>query len=102
VEAVIVFGSLARGDAHADSDIDLAVIAAPGWEGRAALADMVQRRLGNACDVLTFTPAEFEHLAAAGEPVVLDILRDGIALLGTTPNSPWSNDISRHLRYEDG
>ncbi len=33
-EAVIVFGSVARGEAKEESDIDLAVIAPSGWDGR--------------------------------------------------------------------
>jgi predicted nucleotidyltransferase len=32
--AVLVFGSVARGEAELDSDIDLVVIAARDWDGR--------------------------------------------------------------------
>lgn len=85
VETVVLFGSLARGEATRDSDIDLAVIAAAGWEGRAVLEDAVRARLGNGCDVIAFTESEFSRLAAADEPVVADILRDGVALLGSKP-----------------
>ena len=82
---MILFGSIARGEAKPDSDIDLAVIAPPGWDKRAELEDSVRTRLGNDCDVLVFTQAEFDRLATTGEPVVGDILRDGIALTGTKP-----------------
>ena len=85
VKAVILFGSIARGEAAPDSDVDLAVIAPRGWDKRIGLEDSVQRSLGNACDVLVFTPTEFHRLASSGEPVVGDILRDGIALIGTMP-----------------
>jgi predicted nucleotidyltransferase len=85
VEAVLLFGSIARGEATVESDIDLAVIAAPSWEGRAELQDMVRARLGNDCDVLVFTPSEFARLATAHAPVVSDILRDGVALVGSKP-----------------
>lgn len=85
VETVLLFGSISRGEAAADSDIDLAVIAAPDWGGRTELEDVVRARLGNDCDVLVFTPAEFARLVAAGEPVVTDILRDGVALVGSKP-----------------
>lgn len=85
VEAVLLFGSIARGEATADSDIDLAVIAAPGWDGRTELEDAIHARLGNDCDVLVFTAVEFAQLAATSEPVVSDILRDGVALIGTKP-----------------
>src|SRR4051794_32939321 len=59
LRAVIVFGPVARGEARADSDIDLAVIALDGWEGSADLQERVHARLGNTCDVLHFTPAQF-------------------------------------------
>jgi predicted nucleotidyltransferase len=85
VSAVIVFGSIARGDATPDSDIDLAVIAPRGWDGRIELEDAVRRRLGNDCDVLVFGASEFGRLAAAGEPVASDILREGIPLVGAMP-----------------
>jgi len=84
-ESVMVFGSIARGEATAASDVDLAVIATPEWDGRGDLEDSVRARLGNACDVLVFTTAEFAKLARSGEPIVADILRDGVALLGTKP-----------------
>lgn len=85
VKTVILFGSIARGEAAADSDVDLAVIAPRSWDKRVELEDSVRARLGNECDVLAFTPTRFARLASSGEPVVQDILRDGIALIGTMP-----------------
>ena len=87
VESVIVFGSIARGEADRDSDIDLAVIARAGWDGRSDLEDAVRTSLGNGCDVLVFTPDQFQQLARSGEPVVSDVLRDGLALIGSMPSS---------------
>ncbi len=86
VECVMVFGSIARGEANTSSDIDLAVIAAAGWDGRVELEDAVGTGLGNHCDVLVFTRTELAKLARAGEPIVHDVLRDGIALVGTKPH----------------
>src|ERR1700678_3347019 len=85
VQAIILFGSVARGEARAESDIDLAVIAPAGWDGRVDLEDGVRRRLGNDCDALVFTIEDFARLAAAHEPVVDEILVDGIPLIGTIP-----------------
>lgn len=85
VQAVILFGSVARGEATPESDIDLAVISSSTWDDRVELQDTVRQRLGNHCDVLVFTQAEFSRLAAAGEPVVTDIIRDGVALVGSMP-----------------
>lgn len=85
VEAVIVFGSVARGDAHAGSDIDLVVIAPATWDGRADLQQQVQERLGNDCDVLHLTREHFGLAPEDREPVVADVLRDGVALVGRVP-----------------
>lgn len=86
VDAVVLFGSMARGEARADSDVDLVVLAPPGWDGRSELEDVVRARLGNDCDVLVFTPEAFSRLAASGEePVARRILADGVALLGSLP-----------------
>ena len=86
VETVILFGSVARGEATADSDVDLVVLAAPDWDGRSELEDVVRARLGNDCDVLVFTPEQFSRLAATGdEPVVAEILADGVVLVGSFP-----------------
>ena len=88
VAAVILFGSVARGDATADSDVDLAVLASSECEGRSDLEDAVRARLGNDCDVLVFTPGEFGRLAASGdEPVVAQILADGVVLHGALPQA---------------
>jgi predicted nucleotidyltransferase len=85
VSAVILFGSIARGEATPESDVDLAVIAPKTWQGRIELVDRVRSRLGNDCDVVVFTPRDFQRLAKSGESVVSDIIRDGIALIGTKP-----------------
>ena len=88
VDGVVLFGSVARGEATAESDVDLAVVAPSDWEGRTELEDAVRSRLGNDCDVLVFTPEEFSRLAASGdEPVVAKILADGVLLLGALPQS---------------
>ena len=85
VKTVILFGSIARGEANIHSDVDLAVMAPAGWDGRADLEDAVRIRLGNNCDVLVFTPEDFTRLADIGEPVVREILTSGVALIGSIP-----------------
>ena len=85
VKTVILFGSIARGEANIQSDVDLAVIAAADWDGRTDLEDAVRTRLGNNCDVLAFTSEDFTRLADTGEPVVREILTNGVALIGSIP-----------------
>ena len=88
VDAVILFGSVARGEATAHSGVDLVVLPSPDWYGRTGIGDGGCARLGNDCDVLVFTPEEFSRLAATGEePVVADILSDGVLLLGSFPQA---------------
>lgn len=81
-KSVILFGSVARGEATDTSDIDLVVVAPADWAGRLDLQDSVRSRLGNSCDVLVLTPDDF---AGTREPVVGEIIRDGIALIGVIP-----------------
>ena len=85
VETVVVFGSIARGEATAASDVDLAVIASAGWDRSTDVEDVVRTRFGNDCDVIVFTPEEFSRLASASEPVVAEILAEGVALVGSIP-----------------
>ena len=85
MKAVILFGSIARGEANVHSDVDLAVIAPAGWEGRTDLEDAVRTRLGNDCDVLVLTPEDFTRRSGTVEPVVREILTDGVALIGSIP-----------------
>ncbi len=85
VEAVIVFRSVARGDAHEGSDVHLVVIAAATWGGQAELQQQVRERLGNDCDVLHLTSDHFKLAPEDREPVASEILRDGITLVGTMP-----------------
>lgn len=85
VTAVILFGSIARGEASIKSDVDLAVIAPAGWDGRMALEDAVRTRLGNDCDVLVLTFEDFTRRPGTAEPVVREILTDGVALIGSIP-----------------
>ena len=88
VDAVILFGSVARGEATADSHVDLVILASPDWDGRSELEDVVRARLGNDCDVLVFAPEAFSRLAASGdEPVVAEILADGVVLVGSLPQA---------------
>ena len=80
LQALYQFGSQVRGDARPGSDIDLAVIAPEDWDGRADLQEQVHARLGNNCDALHLTPDEFTRAPEDREPVIAEILRDGVTL----------------------
>jgi len=65
VQRVILFGSLARGETGAHSDLDLAVIQET-TASFAQRADAIYRKLAPrvATDILVYTPGEWRELAA--------------------------------------
>ncbi len=78
-ERALLFGSYARGDADAYSDVDLLIVwptAHSCFERRACFDDIMTAFPG--CDLLVYTPAEFEQLRERG--VVYQALKEGIAL----------------------
>jgi predicted nucleotidyltransferase len=95
-EAVVVFGSAARGDGDAGSDIDLLVVrpdhvaeGEPAWQ--ADVEDLVTRTTrwtGNAVDMLLSSPRELQALARNGERVLTEIRRDGRFIVGARSSVP--------------
>jgi uncharacterized protein len=80
--AVVVFGSVARGDFNQFSDIDVLVIAERLPErplDRFAV-------LGEPPDVVqpvAWTPTEWQHERARSNPIAIEALRDGVWLVGS-------------------
>lgn len=83
-ERVVLFGSLARGEIHAYSDLDLLVI----WDADPAM-DVRQRRIALRkaigpttipLDILTMTPAECEKAVSDCRSFTSRILREGRVL----------------------
>lgn len=74
-ERILVFGSVARGEVHEDSDIDLIVIKRTDerWIDRVTAALLsVDSRLP--VDIVVYTPEEFDARVRRGDPTFLDIL----------------------------
>lgn len=88
--SVIVFGSLARGDASVQSDIDLVVVrpAAVGEESddwRRAVETWrleVRRRSGNAAEIVEVDEEEIGQLLRSRRPMWKDVMRDGVVVYG--------------------
>lgn len=75
IEAAFVFGSFARGDARADSDVDVLVVADAATQGRlgreAAGASVL---LGRPVEVRSYTRDKLERQIGAGNAVLRRIL----------------------------
>lgn len=77
----IVFGSVARGDADAWSDLDLVIITETSRPFLERYRDFegiydVWRRL----DLLVYTPEEFARMQAEGRPFIEHVLREGVVI----------------------
>ncbi|MGF1663175.1 MAG: nucleotidyltransferase domain-containing protein [Kineosporiaceae bacterium] len=82
VRAVVVFGSVARGDFHEASDVDVLVIA-DGMPSRpldrlAALGVPPSR-----VEVVAWTHEEWRRAVIMGDPVALEAARTGVWVQGT-------------------
>ena len=84
-ERVYLFGSVARGDAGADSDYDLLVVEpddAPPERRRSRLAYEVLRGTGTAADVLVCTNSYFEQRRLLKASLPGTVLREGRLIHG--------------------
>jgi hypothetical protein len=85
-----IFGSFARGEGGAHSDIDLLLLAHddldshdPAWTDQAhGLAEQVLAWTGNRLETLIFTESRFAQVVAQGEPIATSWLSDSVLLHG--------------------
>lgn len=81
-EKIILFGSLARGDVHEWSDIDLIVVKdtdASYGERVKALTPLIRDRLVGA-DILVYSLEEYESAREKGSSFLKEAERDGVVL----------------------
>ncbi len=72
----LVFGSVARHEAGAQSDVDVAVLA------QRRLTPQEHIQLVEALALRTGRPVDLVDLAIAGQPLMGEIMRDGVRVLG--------------------
>ena len=82
VSSIIVFGSKARGDATADSDLDLLLVIDEGdWHVKSEIADIAYE-LSIGTDVVpsvkVYTRAEWEELRESESPFREEVTREGL------------------------
>jgi excisionase family DNA binding protein len=87
-DAVILFGSRARGDARAESDFDLAILAPDGVARRRvamrayeSLADVPDRSV--AVDIVVLTPSTIATERGLAGAIVGAVAREGVVLYGS-------------------
>ena len=90
-EAVIVYGSVARGEAHADSDIDLFVIAPP-IEDRERWMERVRRAIDDSgCQLLisplVLTPDQVRRRLEADDRFIRQVIERGVELNAGSPDA---------------
>lgn len=86
---VMLFGSLAAGEGHVESDLDLAVDAGRRLtvsEKMALISELAEK---------TGRPVDLVDIHAVGEPLLGQILRHGKRILGS--DTHYANLIFRHL-----
>ena len=86
VQAVVVFGSVARGDFHDASDVDVLVIAndlperAPERNARLGLPSP-------RVEFVAWTPDEWRRERERGNPIALEAEQSGVTIHGSLPQS---------------
>jgi uncharacterized protein len=89
IQLAYVFGSIAKATSTPTSDLDIAIQTATplGVHAKIQLIEELAAATGRAVDLI--------DLRTAGEPLLGEILRDGIRLTGS--NSAHAETINRHL-----
>lgn len=89
VHLAVIFGSVAKGSARKESDLDIAVMADRplSASAKAALIDDLA--------VATGRPVDLVDLRTAGEPLLGQILKNGQRILGS--NGDYAELVRRHV-----
>ena len=75
VDVAFVYGSIARGEEHATSDVDLLVIGTVGLAELAPALRKVEEHLGREVNVTSYAQAEFRTKVGAGDHFLTEVLR---------------------------
>lgn len=85
VSMIVLYGSVARGEIHEESDIDLLIIVRGGnsreWRRKfnKLIYPMIPE-LGRQISLIVNTGEELRELKEVGDPFILEVLEDGVEL----------------------
>lgn len=82
IRAVVVFGSVARGDFNLWSDVDVLVVADSLPAGRLARFDTLGVSVPRV-QAVVWTPEEFQERLARDDPIAVEAIGCGVALRGS-------------------
>ena len=102
-EATWMFGSAARGDADAHSDIDLLIVRPDRVDGDeqtwlqqlSEISEHVHDWTGNACEILELSATELHAAARREDRLVAELRRDAVHVTGRTPRASLRQVVSR-------
>ena len=75
VDVAFVYGSIARGEEHATSDVDLLVVGAVGLAELAPALRKAEEHLGREVNVTSYSQAEFKTKVGGGDHFLTEVLR---------------------------
>ena len=88
LEAVLLYGSRARGEEHSESDYDLAIVLNgefDAYEQVSKLVSLAYDELMNDKMFVEAVPVRLDDLRAQGRRYTKNVMIDGIALIGDKP-----------------
>jgi predicted nucleotidyltransferase len=88
VRAAVVYGSVARGDFHTWSDVDVLVIASRLPEDYRDRLAAIGWPVPGRVEPLVWTPGEYLRQHRRRNPIVVEVERDGVRLRGGLPLTP--------------
>ncbi len=85
IDSIVLYGSVARGQARRDSDIDILVISSKDKETINRIEDIrsdfeYERNFTFLISLIYYRREELYHLIALGSPFVKEVLKDGVIL----------------------
>jgi predicted nucleotidyltransferase len=75
IDVAFVYGSIARGEEHATSDVDLLVVGTVGLAELAPVLRKAETQLGREVNATSYSPPEFKKNVASGDHFLSEVLQ---------------------------